>query len=101
MGTRTLRVTPEIVVNLCIEGPKRTVQATRNALPADVELVGIELLGPPAAPGSYVEGTANVLELTLRSETWAGDGGELESPVVESFALDFAAFVDEAGGAPC
>lgn len=82
MGTRTLRITPEVVLGLCKHHNQKIVTAcTENALPDDAEIVGVTLVA--------VEGDG-LIEMLLHSAEWEGDGGELPSPVVETFSLAFA-----------
>ncbi len=83
MGTRTLRISPAVLIGLCQRRDQKLVTAcTENALPDDVEIENAATWTAGLPTG--------IIELTLRSAEWEGDGGELPVPVIETFDLAIA-----------
>lgn len=80
MGTRVMRINPEVIIGLCKHRDEKLVTAcTANALPDDAHVVfGIATIA-----------------LTLSSDEWEGDGGELPAPLVETFALAGVLGIDD------
>ncbi len=99
MGSRTLKVSPEILIALCKHRNTKLVTAcTANALPDDAEIVEFALVhvfgNGVTVFGNGVTPPPAAIVVTLRSAEWEGEGGELPSPVIEMFEFNVSGLIE-------